>query len=203
MRLGILGGSFDPIHTGHLILAEQCRVHAKLDEVWFMPAATPPHKQGQRQANAKQRREMLELAVYGNPAFLVSTMELDRGGVSYTVETLQALASELPHASLYFLMGADSLEEFPTWREPDRILKLATPLVVRRGGEPQLDFSVLKPFCSLERVKEIQASSAPMPLLEISSRQIRKDVAHSHSIRYRVPRAVEQYISTHALYSRD
>ena len=200
MRLGIFGGSFDPIHTGHLILAERCRVQSKLDEVWFLPAATPPHKQQKVLTSTKQRVEMLELAVYGNAGFSVSTMELERGGVSYTVETLSELSEKYPNASLFFLMGADSLQDFPTWREPGRILELATPLVVCRGGEPELNFEPLSAFCSEQRLEEIRASEVRMPQIEISSSQIRADVASGVSIRYRVPRAVEQYISTHELY---
>lgn len=203
MRLGILGGSFNPIHIGHLILAEQCRQHAELDQVWFLPAATPPHKKNKDLATGRQRTEMLELALYGNHHFAVSLIELDRGGVSYTVDTLQAIANDLPHAKQFFLMGADSLNEFPTWREPQRILELATPLVARRGGEPPLNFDGLAPFCPTERLREIRASEAPMPLLEVSSSNIRDDIAAGRSVRYRVPRAVEQYIATHHLYDAD
>ena len=200
MRLGILGGSFDPIHTGHLILAEQCRQYGQLDLVWFLPAATPPHKQTRELATPKQRTEMLELALYGNSSFAVSLIELDRGGVSYSVDTLSHVADAMPHAELFFLMGADSLHEFPTWRDPGRILELATPLVVRRGGESPLDFSGLAPFCAPDRLAQISAAEVPMPLLEISSSDIRDDIAASRSVRYRVPRAVERYISTHDLY---
>lgn len=200
MRLGVFGGSFDPIHVGHLILAEQCREHARLDEVWFLPAATPPHKQERELVSARQRTEMLELAIYGNDVFSVSTMELDRGGVSYTVDTLTEIAEVYPESDLFFMMGADSLTEFPTWREPARILELATPLVVARGGEPTLDFQSLSPYVSGERLAEIKRHEVRMPLLEISSSRIRQDVSEGRSIRYRVPRAVEQYISTHHLY---
>ena len=200
MRLGIFGGSFDPIHVGHLILAEQCREHARLDEVWFLPASTPPHKRDRELVSAKQRTEMLELAVHGNGAFSVSNMELDRGGVSYTVDTLTTISEMHPDSDLFFMMGADSLTEFPTWREPARILELATPLVVARGGEPKLDFQSLAQYTTPERLFEIVAHEVRMPLLEISSSRIRQDVAQGRSIRYRVPRAVEQYISTHELY---
>lgn len=197
MRLGVFGGSFDPVHLGHLILAEQCRQHAQLDEVWFLPAATPPHKQQRELASPQQRVEMLELAVSGQLAFRVSRMEIDRGGISYTVDTLMEIQAQQPDAQLFFLMGADSLNEFPTWRDPQRILQLATPLVVSRGGEPEPDLESLASFTAANPLAAIQIR---MPVLEISSSTIRQDVAAGRSIRYRIPRAVEQYIATHGLY---
>ncbi|MCA9165122.1 MAG: nicotinic acid mononucleotide adenylyltransferase, partial [Planctomycetales bacterium] len=129
-----------------------------------------------------------------------STLEVDRGGVSYTVDTLSEIAASYDHAELFFLMGADSLRELPTWRQPEQILALATPVVVRRGSEPEPDFSPLAAFCSAERLQEIKNAQVPMPLIDISSTTIRRDCSLGHTIRYRVPRAVEQYISTHELY---
>src|SRR5262245_62009417 len=120
-RLGIFGGSFDPVHNGHLLLAECCREQCRLDEVWFLPAAAPPHKLGHVLAPAKARIEMLELAISGHEAFRVSPLEIERGGVSYTVETLRAIALQEPQAALFLLMGADSLRDLPTWREPEEI----------------------------------------------------------------------------------
>ena len=118
MRLGVFGGSFDPVHYGHLLLAETCREQANLDEVWFIPAATPPHKQDREITPAKLRLEMLQLAVGGTDYFGVTTIEIDRGGVSYTVDTLAELRRLHADAELFLLMGADSLSEFPTWRDP-------------------------------------------------------------------------------------
>ena len=152
MRLGIFGGSFDPVHFGHLLLAESCREQCQLDQVWLLPAAVPPHKQGQALTSARQRIEMLELATGGHPAFSVSTLEIDRGGVSYTYETLEAIAEAEPDAQLFLLMGADTLYDLPNWREPGRVCELAIPTVVRRSGSPEPDLEVLRPLMDADRL---------------------------------------------------
>lgn len=200
MRLGIYGGSFDPVHYGHLLLAECCRETLGLNEVWFVPAASPPHKQDRTLASGKARLEMLELALAGHEQLRASPIELARGGVSYTVDTLQAVRQMRPEAVLYLLMGADSLRDLPTWREPARICELALPAVVRRGGAPEPDFAVLAPLVTRERLAEIRAAQVQMPLIELSSTEMRDRIAAGRSIRFRTPRAVEVYIQTHALY---
>ena len=139
MRLGIFGGTFDPVHYGHLLLAECCREECRLDEVWFLPTAMPPHKQ-RTLTPAAARIEMLELAIAGHAAFSVSRYETDRGGVNYTAETL-AHFSRGSARQLFFLLGADMFHDLPQWREPQRICQLALPTVVRRWGEPALDFA--------------------------------------------------------------
>ena len=200
MRLGLYGGSFDPVHYGHLLLAECCREALRLDEVWLIPAAVPPHKQSRELATAKQRMEMLELALGGHEQIKVSRLELDRGGVSYTVQTLQAVKRQHPEATLLLLMGADSLHDLPTWREPAKICELAIPAVVRRGGSPEPDFSVLTALVSPQRLGEIRAAQVEMPLIELSSTDLRERAGEGRSLRYRTPRAVEKYIETHGLY---
>lgn len=200
MRLGILGGSFDPVHLGHLLLAEACREQCQLDQVWFMPAAVSPHKQEQAGTPGEQRLEMLKLAVAGYEPFLVSDLELRRGGVSYTVDTLEALKAQEPLRELFFLMGADSLADLPSWREPARICELAVPVVVRRAGAAEPNFSGLASLVSAARLGEIKKHQAQMPLIELSSREIRRRVAEGRSIRFQTPRAVEKYIETHGLY---
>jgi nicotinate-nucleotide adenylyltransferase len=200
MRLGLYGGSFDPVHYGHLLLAECCRESLALDEVWLIPAAVPPHKQGRERAAAKHRLEMLELALAGHEQIKASRLEIDRGGVSYTVETLAEVNTLHPAASLFLLMGADSLKDLPTWRQPDRICALSIPAVVRRGGAPAPDFSVLAPLVSPERLSMIRAAQVQMPLVELSSTELRERAAAGKSLRYRTPRAVEKYIETHGLY---
>jgi nicotinate-nucleotide adenylyltransferase len=200
MRLGIFGGSFNPVHYGHLLLAESCREACALDEVWLVPAAVPPHKLGDLLAPGKARLEMLELALAGNEQLRPSSIELDRGGVSYTVETLARIGEAKPGATLFLLMGADSLEDLPTWREPERICALATPVVVRRAGSPEPDFAALAPLVSAERLAEIRGWQVEMPLVEISSTDLRERAAAGRSLRYRTPRAVEKYIETHRLY---
>lgn len=200
MRLGIFGGSFNPVHYGHLLLAESCREACALDEVWLVPAAVPPHKLGAVLAPGKARLEMLELALAGNEEVRPSAFELERGGVSYTVDTLTRITTEKPGAKLFLLMGADSLADLPTWREPARICSLATPVVVRRAGSPEPDFSVLAGIVSADRLDEIRRLQVEMPIIELSSTDLRQRAATGKSLRWRTPRAVEKYIETHGLY---
>jgi nicotinate-nucleotide adenylyltransferase len=200
MRLGILGGSFDPVHYGHLLLADCAREQLCLDEVWLIPAAVSPFKVGREQAPAKARLEMLELALASSESLRASSLEIDRGGISYTVETLAAIAGQHVSAALFLLMGADALRDLPTWREPVRICDLATPAVVSRGGSPPPDFSGLAAIVTRERLDEIRAAHVQMPLIELSSTDLRTRAAAGKSLRYRTPRAVEKYIETHRLY---
>jgi nicotinate-nucleotide adenylyltransferase len=200
MRLGIFGGSFDPVHYGHLLLAESAREQLALDEVWLIPAAVSPFKVGQEQAPAKARLEMLELALAGSEHLRASPLEIDRGGISYTVDTLAEIARQQPGAKLFLLMGADSLRDFPKWRGPAQICELATPAVVRRGGAPDPDIGGLVAIVSPERLAEIRAAQVQMPLIELSSTDLRARAAAGQSLRYRTPRAVEKYIETHRLY---
>jgi nicotinate-nucleotide adenylyltransferase len=200
MRLGLLGGSFDPVHYGHLILAECCREQCRLDAVWFVPAAIPPHKQNHTLSAAADRIEMLKLAIGGHEAFSVFTGEIDRGGVSYTVDTLQQLHDQQPDRELFFLMGADSLADLPTWRQPERICSLAIPAVVRRAGSPDPDDTVLSGLMSADRLAIARQNRVEMPTIALSASDLRRRVAAGQSIRYRTPRAVEKYIEAHALY---
>jgi nicotinate-nucleotide adenylyltransferase len=200
MRLGLLGGSFDPVHYGHLLLAECCRQQCRLDAVWFVPAAVPPHKQDRTLSTAADRIEMLKLAIGGHEAFSVWPGEIERGGVSYTVDTLQQLHDEQPQRELFFLMGADSLADLPTWREPRRICELAIPIIVRRVGSPQPDDTVLAKMMSAARLEMARQNRVEMPTVDLSSSDLRRRVAAGQSIRYRTPRAVEKYIQTQGLY---
>jgi nicotinate-nucleotide adenylyltransferase len=200
MRRGIFGGSFDPVHLGHLILADSCREAAGLDRIVFMPAAVPPHKRDRQLTSPQQRIEMLKLATGGNEHFELSTLELDRGGVSYTVDTLRQLRERHLDDELFLLLGADSLRDFPTWREPGEICELATLLVCRRGGLPPLDFGVLGDLVPADRREYFARCQIEMPLIEISSTDLRQRAADGRSLRYRVPRAVEEYIRQQGLY---
>jgi len=201
MRLGIFGGSFDPVHYGHLLLAESCREQCRLDQVWFVPAAIAPHKKDRKLAGDRHRVEMLKLALAGHEAMLVCELEIERGGLSYTVDTLAEIARTKPHAELLLLMGADSLHDLATWHEPRRICELALPVIVRRSGSREPDLSALANLVSPERLEEIRAHQVSMPLVDLSSTDIRDRVAKGQSIRYRTPRAVEKYIETHGLYA--
>jgi nicotinate-nucleotide adenylyltransferase len=200
MRLGILGGSFDPVHFGHLLLAETCREQCRLDEVRFLPASTAPHKRQQLAAPAKHRLTMLELALAGNPAMVVSALEIDRGGVSYTVDTLREIRRRESDAELFLLMGADSLLDLPTWYQAEEICQLAVPVVARRPGTAPPDLSVLSDLVSPDRLALIRECQVESPLIDLGSTDIRQQVAAGRSIRYRVPRAVEKYIETNELY---
>ena len=200
MRLGIFGGSFDPVHYGHLLLAECCREQCRLDAVWFLPAAVPPHKQDREATPAEQRIEMLELATVGNPAFSVCRYEADRGGVNYTVDTLSHFHDEDPSRELFFLLGADMLADLPHWRNAPRVCELAVPVVVHRPGCGSVDFDCLREIVSPERLEEIRRHEVEMPECGTSATELRRRVQARQSIRYRVPRAVEMYIETHGLY---
>jgi len=200
MRLGLFGGSFDPIHLGHLLLAEYCREQCRLDQVWFIPAAVAPHKQRQPFSVAQHRLEMLSLAIAGHAAFEICDLELERGGISYTVDTLQAISDSQREAELFLLMGADTLVDLVNWHRPDDVCSLATPVVVGRPGDAEPDYRGLSGLVSPEQLSYFRQHQVTMPLVELSSREIRRRVAGGESIRYQTPRAVEKYIESHQLY---
>jgi nicotinate-nucleotide adenylyltransferase len=202
MRLGIFGGTFDPIHNGHLLLAECCREQCRLDAVWFMPTAVPPHKQDHEPTSAAQRIEMIELAIAGHPAFSVCRYEADRGGVNYTAETLAHFHEEDPARKMFFLMGADMFFDLPNWRNPARICELALPVVVQRPGASPLSFEHLADIASPERIEQMRRHQVEMPEMGLSATDIRHRVSQGQSIRYRVPHAVEMTIATHGLYQK-
>lgn len=194
MRIGIFGGAFDPIHNGHLLLAEQSREQCGLDEVWLLPTRIPPHKQGSDLTPGRERVEMLELATAGIPQFRVSRIELDRDEVSWTVETLRGIRETNPEDELFLLIGADSLRDLPTWREPGTIAELATIVAVNRGGIDEVEASAVDASIR-DRVRFVS-----MPGVAISATDIRQRVRAGRSIRFLVPRAVEQFIHERKLY---
>jgi nicotinate-nucleotide adenylyltransferase len=198
MRLGVFGGTFDPVHWGHLLMAEQCREECRLDQVWLLPAGSPPHKMGAEISTGKQRAEMLEFAAAGHQAFLINRMELSREGKSYTVDTLRQLHEERPEDELFFIIGADSLSDLPTWREPERIVELATILAVNRGDRPLPSREQLVQHLGEKIASRVEL--VRMPGIDLSSTDIRRRVREGKSIRYMVPRAVEVYIAEHGLY---
>jgi nicotinate-nucleotide adenylyltransferase len=203
MRLGIFGGTFDPVHYGHLLLAECCREQCRLDAVWFLPAATPPHKQGQELTPAARRIEMLELAIAGNPIFSVCRYEAEHEGVHYTADTLEHFHEEVPSRELFFLMGADMFLDLPNWRSPARVCELAVPVVVRRPGCGVVDFGCLQGIASPERIELFRGHQVEMPEIGTSSSELRRRSLAGESLRYRTPRAVEMYIETHRLYHHE
>ncbi len=202
MRLGLFGGTFDPIHTGHLLLAECCREQARLDQVWFVPTAVAPHKRAEMPTPVENRVEMLELAIAGNKAFSVSRYEADRGGVNYTVDTLRHF-HDTRGDELFFLLGADMLHDLPHWREAAEVCRLAVPLVVCRPGSGPVDFDCLGEIASPQRIELVKRNQIDMPQVDINSTEIRRRVAAGLSIRYQTPAAVEQYIKSNSLYQPD
>jgi nicotinate-nucleotide adenylyltransferase len=201
MRLGIFGGSFDPVHVGHLTLANCCLQQAALDEVWFLPAAQQPLKPAGPQAPNHDRCRMIELAIAGHDAFRLSRLEIDRGGTSYTVDTLEQLHAERPDDELFLLMGADSLAELPTWHAAGRILEMATPLVVSRAGEPSPSYEPLRELLSPEQWEAIADCHVEMPAMNISSSEIRCRVGTGKSFDQLTPAAVATHITKHGLYA--
>jgi nicotinate-nucleotide adenylyltransferase len=200
MRIGVFGGTFDPVHLGHLILAEQCREQGRLDQVLFIPAARPPHKQDGPLTPFHHRVEMLALAVAGQPAFQIDELEKNRAGPSYTVETLEELHWRRPDAELFLLVGSDCLPELPHWHEPARIVELAGLLAVARPDWPLVQPAQLRAALHLAAHVPLRHQAVSMPLIGISSRDLRRRAAEGRSLRYLLPRAVECYVDTHRLY---
>jgi nicotinate-nucleotide adenylyltransferase len=196
MRIGIFGGTFDPVHLAHLILAEQSREQGQLDQVWFVPAGQPPHKAHHEVTPFAQRAEMLSLALAGNPAFRVEDLEKNRPGPSYTADTLAEFQTRHPEQEFFLLLGGDSLRDLPGWHQPHRIVERATLLVMARPNVAGVSKEELQ--AQLERPVRMQVVQAP--LVDISSRDLRERVRSGRSIRYQVPRAVEMYIQDKRLY---
>jgi nicotinate-nucleotide adenylyltransferase len=200
MRIGIFGGTFDPVHLGHLILAEQCRAQAHLDRVWFMPAAHPPHKSGPGLTRFEQRCEMLELATAGHSAFQVVRIEKDLPPPSYTANTLAELSRLHPEDQFDLIMGSDGLPDLPGWHQPQQVIERAGLIVVPRPGVMLWTAERLATALGLD-VAMVRLRFVACPLIEISSRELRRSIADGMSIRYMVPRAVEEYIRDRKLYS--
>ncbi len=201
-REGIFGGTFDPIHVGHLMLAEYCREQLRLDRVRFVPAAISPLKVGQEPVPPKVRLEMVKLAISGNPHFVVDDREVRRGGTSYTVDTLREVAGELPDSDLVFLMGADSLADLDKWREPAEICSLAEIAVVCRGGHPLPNVAILEKYLPASS-KDARECMVPMPQVEISSSDIRSRIASGRSVRYLLHSTTSALIISGGLYKSD
>lgn len=198
MRVGILGGTFDPVHLGHLIIAEEAAEQLSLDRVIFVPAGNPWFKEGNDITPATARLEMLRLAVGSNPLFCIDTQELERNGPTYTVDTLEELRKRLGAAAeLYFIIGLDALAELARWREPQRIVKLCRFAAMRRPEYTRLEVPGLD-----EAVPDIGDRVCPIENIQvdISSSDIRRRVQEGLSIRYLVPAAVESYIRDKGIY---
>ena len=199
MRVGLFGGTFDPVHLGHLIVAERCREDAALDEVWFLPSYQPPHKAEQALSRFEHRCEMAALAVAGQPLFRVEPIEQELPPPSYTAETLAELRRRRPGDEFALIVGADSLIDLPHWHEPKRVLEQAEVVAVPRPGAELWTADRLAVAVGLPRAA-VRLTAVVCPLIEIASRDLRKRVADGRSIRFLVPRAVEEYIRDKGLY---
>lgn len=198
MKVGVLGGTFDPVHVGHLALARAALDRLKLAKVLFVPAARPRFKTPQRLAPESDRLEMLRLALAGEPRFEVSTVDLKRPGTSYTVDTLADLKRELGEdTELYFLLGADTLAEFPSWRQPQRILELCCLVMAVRPGFPRPDLDALERALPQSRERVIVLEDVEV---DVSATEVRCRLAAGESLSGMVPPAVEQYIKERGLY---
>ncbi|CAN5831047.1 nicotinate-nucleotide adenylyltransferase [soil metagenome] len=186
--IGVFGGTFDPPHLGHLIVAADVCVALELDRLLFIPAAVPPHKLAQVEATAEQRLEMVRAAVRGDARFEVDDLELRRPGPSFTVDTLHTLRTRFPESRLYFLIGADALREIHSWREPEEVARLAQLIVFARDGQ------------QAPTMHGISAQPVPVTRVDISASEIRRRVRAGIPIRYLVPDAVREIVERENLY---
>ena len=193
----MLGGSFNPIHHAHLFTAETAASALSLDRVLLVPAAQSPFKRSAA-VPAGDRLAMTKLAAARNPRLSVSTVDLDRPPPSYTVDTMALIKEQLPHASLHLIMGIDALQDLLEWRDPERLLDLATLAVVPRPGQP---LEVPPPVASRLARRAARIKLIPMPLLEISSTDIRRRLQRGLPVRYLLPESVERYIHERGLYT--
>jgi nicotinate-nucleotide adenylyltransferase len=191
-RIGILGGTFDPIHIGHLIVAQDVAEKCRLDQVLFVPSAVPPHKRDPDIVSAELRAQMVGLAISSDPRFALSRVEIDRKGVSYTVDTLRQLLDELgEEPSLYLIVGRDNAEELASWSRPEEVVRLAHVVVADRGqscddGDPNL----------MEQMTFLDTRK-----IDVSSTEVRRRVRAGLPIRYLVPEAVSDFIRSNGLYT--
>lgn len=196
--IGILGGTFDPVHYGHLVAAQYAACGFNLDRVIFMPAAQPPHKNAAGVLEARHRLAMVQLAIADNPAFEMSTLEVDRSGVSYTIDTVAALLEAYPQTDIYFIMGMDSIYILDTWKDVQRLVTMCRFIVVTRPN-----YCLNRSDPALQEVPDQfwqQADFLEIPAMDISSTDLRARVQQGKPIRYLLPPAVEKYIYDHGLY---
>lgn len=193
MRIGILGGTFDPVHIGHLIVAETVREEAGLDEIWFMPAGNPPHKDGNDVTDAGTRLALLQAAIAGCPHFRISELELERGGPSYTVDTARALSARYPHNRFFWIIGGDMVAHLPRF---DRVEELVAEIGLLGVARPGFEAAAESLPASLADA----VTMVPVPLIALSSTDIRQRIRAGKSVRYLLPDAVINVIKERCLY---
>ena len=199
-KIGVLGGTFDPVHLGHLIVAEEVRLKLGLQEVLLMPAGQPWLKEGEAISPAEHRLEMAVLATASNPYINVSTVEIERSGATYTVETVVEMRAGLgASAKLFFIVGFDTLAELHRWKDARRLVELCQVVAVPRPGYGKIDLRSLEPEIpeASQRIKKVE-----VPQIDISATEIRRRIAAGQSVRYLVPEAVEEYIAANDLYTQ-
>jgi nicotinate-nucleotide adenylyltransferase len=198
-RLGIFGGTFDPPHYGHLILAEEVAHTLALDQVRFVPAGQPPHKALVGMSELRHRVAMTRLAIAGNARFALDLTDVERAGPSYSVDLVATLAGRWPTAALWFVMGADSLVDLPAWHQPQRLIEIVRLAVATRPGSV-IDWAALERAVPGVRAR---VDLAPTIAIGIAGRDLRRRVAQGRPIRYQTPSAVQAYIIEHGLYGGD
>lgn len=201
MKIGLMGGTFNPIHLGHLFISEHIRMSANLDKVVFIPSGNPPHKNSKEVISAKHRYNMVLLAIDDNPYFEVSKIEIDRDGNSYTIDTIKELKSIHPEDEFYFIIGGDSLHELTKWKNAPELLKTITFIVIgRQGIEEKRNLEKIEEY---KKLYNASIHYLDAPLIEISSTRIRDNLKEGKSIKYMVDRKVEAYIKDHDLYKME
>ncbi|HEX3150917.1 MAG TPA: nicotinate-nucleotide adenylyltransferase [Gemmataceae bacterium] len=200
MRVGIFGGTFDPVHYGHLVVAEQAREQAELDQVWFVPSARPPHKLDAPITAFDRRADMLTLALAGHEdKFRVESLEKDRPGPSFTADTLDVLHTAHRKNDWFLILGADSVRDLPTWHDPLRVVDRATIVAAGRPGYTNWSAADLAAALAIE-AKRVRLMTVEIPLIEIASRDLRRRAADGRSLLFQVPHAVGVYINEKKLY---
>lgn len=201
-RIGLMGGSFDPIHYGHLVLAEEMRSRLSLDKVIFIPVGCAPHKHVAKMTMPRQRYEMVMLATLDHPNFEVSSIEIDREGITYSYETVSTIVGESsPEDEFFFIAGADTLMELESWKSVETLLKMVTFVGAARPGTDQAEL-ILK----MEQLQQRYGASVKieeLPELDISSTDLRRRVGLGRSLKYLLPEAVALYIDKHSLYLKE
>jgi len=201
MRVGIFGGTFDPVHIGHLIMAEQSREQARLDRVWFVPSARPPHKRDVAVTSFAQRVEMLSLALVGRENhFRIETIENDRSGPSYTIDTLVELRRLHPGVDFCLMVGSDCLPDLPKWSRPHELLRTTELVVSPRVGSPSMTAAQVAELLQLPADEILRITHVDLPHTEFASRDLRARAAAGRSLLWMMPESVEVYIRENRLY---